>query len=594
MTSIDRSGRRRVIARPSRLACIECRNVSNPRNIPEQHMITPRQKHLKCDATAPSCSRCSTRNLKCIYTASKRGYNNRASTGMDLTPPPSQSDHQPSDATVDSQSEPCTSGPSNVQSVQNATEITPALLAIEQQLPVLPPIDKGSFGASEALLVSLFFTRFHPAHPILVPRRYGNTAENPECLRLVIQFIGSLYAPSIPSDPLGLAAAAALRANTTISAQFVQSLLLYAIVLHARNQMQDALIVLNRAIDNALALRLNQAESACYRDCNDPVIEESMRRTWWELYITDGYLAALHREASFRCDLVISSTLLPCEESAFTQGIIPIDPPSLIELRERLFAAEEISFSSFCYRIEAVRIIGRLLAVAGSLEATLDSVQAVDNAIASWKLHLPDNKSGILDDLGQVDQMMCQAHMLVNLASILLHFPRSDLPLELPVSFETPCAKDLAVLWPTSNQHSMKAVTASKEICNLAALPVEQSSPFFVCGLVFSCMVQLSTCRSHAGIILEQHRDRVALMTGVLRSLGRTWEIANCALARLRPVAGSIFQQERDMEELPPRQLQSHGIDEISLPDATNGLDWFNLFDSMQGQTFTDSEWMTY
>lgn len=275
-----------------------------------------------------------------------------------------------------------------------------------------------SLGAHEAHLGNLFYTRFHPVHPILVPRNHSGGKAYPEYLTLVIQFIGSHYSPTVPSDPIRFATAAALDGQITASVHLVQALLLYAIGLHARNELRDSGAALNKAIDHALELGLNQSESACYRENNDPVFEESIRRTWWELYITDGYLAALQRQASFRCDMVASSALLPCEEYSFMQGIIPIDQPSLTQLRERLFADEEIAFSSFCYKIEAVRIIGRVLAVAGTSEASPDGVQAVDNAIATWRHHLPEQKAEILDDYGEVDLTLFQAHVFIQLASV--------------------------------------------------------------------------------------------------------------------------------------------------------------------------------
>lgn len=42
---------------PLLLACLECR-----------------QRHLKCDGTQPICSRCTTSQLTCVYTPSRRGY----------------------------------------------------------------------------------------------------------------------------------------------------------------------------------------------------------------------------------------------------------------------------------------------------------------------------------------------------------------------------------------------------------------------------------------------------------------------------------------------------------------------------------------
>ena len=49
------------VRRPAPLACDACR-----------------RKHLKCDAAAPVCGRCSTNALSCTYTASRRGLGRRS------------------------------------------------------------------------------------------------------------------------------------------------------------------------------------------------------------------------------------------------------------------------------------------------------------------------------------------------------------------------------------------------------------------------------------------------------------------------------------------------------------------------------------
>jgi hypothetical protein len=39
-------------------------------------------------------------------------------------------------------------------------------------------------------------------------------------------------------------------------------------------------------------------------------------------------------------------------------------------------------------------------------EETADNVQAVDNAIAAWRYHLPAEKATYIDNLGIFDQMI--------------------------------------------------------------------------------------------------------------------------------------------------------------------------------------------
>lgn len=114
---------------------------------------------------------------------------------------------------------------------------------------------------------------------------------------------------------------------------------------------------------------------------------------------------------------------------------------SLSQFDERLFSDEECSYSSFCYRIEAIRILARVIAVSSANEAPADGIQAIDNAIASFKHHLPNDKAGIIDPSGEGDQLMFQASVFIQCASIFLHFPRSELPITMPPSAEIACAR---------------------------------------------------------------------------------------------------------------------------------------------------------
>ncbi|GAB7355585.1 hypothetical protein MBLNU459_g6053t1 [Dothideomycetes sp. NU459] len=392
-------------------------------------------------------------------------------------------------------------------------------------------------------LINLFYSNFHPAHPLLVPRSFYATQAYPQYLRLVLQFIGSNYASSISSDSLRASAASALRDSNHKTVHMVQALLLYAIALHGRNEAEEAMVMLTQAVDLALELGLNQIGFASAHGMGQAILEESFRRTWWEVYVVDGYIAAFHRCTGFRSNTVELQALLPCEESAYTDGISIPEPPSLESFDARFFADEELLFSSYCYRIEAIRITARVLALAGANNAHKDEVQAVDNALAGWAHHLPVSKVDITDPHGEVDHMILQAHFIIQCASIFLHFPRSDLLLTLPATAEIVCAQNVPQMSPVSAQHIIKAMKASNELSNLAALPmqVQKHTPFFVCGLVLSSIVQLSACSVHAYSCLQQLRDKVILMTGVLRSLSSTWAISRHVLQQLKKVADEVF-----------------------------------------------------
>lgn len=304
---------------------------------------------------------------------------------------------------------------------------------------------------------------------------------------------------------------------------------------------------------------------------------QSLRRTWWELYVADGYLAALHRHDNFRSNTVPSTTFLPCEEHAYNEGNIPSSLLSLQQFDGRLFSDDEYQFSSFCYRIDAVRILSRVLAVSSTNDAHADAIQAIDNAVAGWKFHLPNTKAGIIDHSGEMDHIMFQAYMIVYCASIFLHFPRSELPITMPPAAEITCARQhMEQVSPTSTQHAVKAMAASKDLANLAALPMEKHSPFFICGLVFACIVQLSACSAYPRNTTPQNRDRVALLIGVLKSFSRHWAIAQYVSGQLKRAANEIFFPKADAATVPTRSPYDSGVDLTTFPSDLSWLDWID------------------
>lgn len=368
------------------------------------------------------------------------------------------------------------------------------------------------------------------------------------------------------------------------SPEVVQALLLYSIAMHARYEPMEAMPAMSKATDMAIELGMNTADFAVNHGHGDSTYEESLRRTWWELYVADGYLAALHRHTSFRSNGVLSTTHLPCEEGEYSEGSIPGNPTSLDHFDTRLFSEEELHFSSFCYRIDAVRILSRVLAVSTTNEAHADAIQAIDNAIASWKFHLPNEKATIVNHSGEVDQMLFQATMFIQCASIFLHFPRSELPITMPPTAEIACAQQhMEQVSPTSTQHAVKAMSASKDLANLATLPMEKHSPFLICGLVFACIVQLSACSAYPRSTTQQNRDRVALLIGVLKSLSRNWAISQYVTGQLKRAANEIFNPKSEVTTAPSSTSYDSGVD---LSTFSADISWLDLFynDGMQGQ----------
>lgn len=396
-------------------------------------------------------------------------------------------------------------------------------------------------------LPRLYYENFHVAHPILVPSSLYHDRNYPHFLQLAVHFVGSHYNPSIPSQPYKDQVIAGLKTNPDRSACMVQAWLLYSIALYARDEWTEAYEALSHSIDIALELGMNRWSFASSASPETSIEAESMRRTWWELYVTDIFMSVPLKTTTFRCSTVRPEVGLPCEESTYNVGVDVPKPRMILEFKRRILAAEDAVFSSFSYRIEATTILCRVLALNRMRDCHRDHLQAVENALVSWINHLPPKKLDIVDSYGNVDEMLFQAHLTIAYAAMLLHLPRSDLPSVLA----QPQADDR--FWPgltaqlpstfTRLVHSIKATEASRRISDsISVCPnVSKHTPFIIPALTLCGLIQIATSTSHSEECFDHHCNRVTLILGCLKSTQRTWKLAESLYQGLRSSAADVL-----------------------------------------------------
>lgn len=584
-------------ARPAPLACDGCR-----------------RKHLKCDGASPTCGRCLVGALVCSYTASRRGLGRRSrrrDPAHAYASPPSDRHHRPLPAATGAGGAADNTAPSTppeaaaVQSGGNnsdhatltacppiavSTNAAPASLSNPQvPLPSFtppPPLTWALNASDRDRLLNLFYAHFFAAHPFLVPKPSYAAQQYPRYLDLVVCFAGQHYATSIPSA-LGLqeAVSSTMSEPDEQTPYRVQALILYAIILHVRHQPKEAGACITRAANIAMHLGMHEPTFARANSACSSVVEESLRRTWWELYIVDTYFAAIHRRPAFHTACAKPLPFLPCAQALYEAGECDQNPPTLRAFENRVFAPEpQANFSTFCFRIDAIRIMSRVVAIASEDGASPDNIQALDTALAGWDYNLPFWCRDVVGPSGDVDMLLFEARCFIACAIIILHFPRSDLPDTVPSAKDIACANShTQQLAPTSRHHTVKAIAASKDLANLATVPwpLDRHSPFFVCGLVLGCLVQLAAASIHVprgGLgCLQQHRDRVVLMLGALRRLGEQWTLAQNAARCLKVVAETIFStRDGDSASSPQASFRDSAMADSDSMD--NNPLWFDLF----------------
>jgi hypothetical protein len=138
-----------------------------------------------------------------------------------------------------------------------------------------------------------------------------------------MRYVGSLYADSNLSSQLRQLVETAISEtqNEYPDPFMVQCHLLYSIALFWCCDLAQSREHMHVAIRTALDLGMFRRQFAVENGEGDPVMEESWRRTWWQVYIADAFYAAIRREVAFPTREVDISVELPCEEQDYEAGV---------------------------------------------------------------------------------------------------------------------------------------------------------------------------------------------------------------------------------------------------------------------------------
>ena len=303
----------KVVPRVS-LACVECRS-----------------RHIKCNAAVPICSRCEAEGKQCVYVKSRRGgcrrvaqstpsANNRADAAV------SNQQASQTSALFNRTGIPALSSNGSSRPADNTSNSNPILGMLSPAVNEAPGPDQ---------LVDSYYKNFHSAHPCVLPKwalqlRMAHDAASFELLLPVMRYIGSLFDTSVPSEPLEKRVISLMnsRAGKSSTGYDVQAIMLYSICVYWNDQIERGLILFDDALRKALELGMNLRGFATDNGNGDPIIEESWRRTWWQLYVTDAMLSGSTHVYPFRTSRMNMDVVLPCEESFYESGVSePNTPP---------------------------------------------------------------------------------------------------------------------------------------------------------------------------------------------------------------------------------------------------------------------------
>lgn len=517
----------------TKLACTECRS-----------------KHVKCDGTTPVCGRCRDQDRECTYLQSRRGCRSyhtidkrKASLRPSRKPSMSVSPAPPQARTV---FESIKDYGTQADNVYNLSTVVKSFKS--QPLDPLPKY------------LNLFYSNFHPAHPFILPPRYASTLlhrSRHTRLAPAMEYIGSLYATMV-DDSARIAPPPLMPLLMNVRDGWtVQALLLMAIATHCMGDTSSAAEIFKQAVDVALDIGMNRSTFAAANGQNIPILEESWNRTWWELYCMDVMFAAINKRTTYFLKDVVIDVSLPCEEDLyFSKDYNASSSLYISDLENRFFDMHDKGFSSFAHRIAAIQVLAKVLdASADSPVDYSNAYDLADSSVRNLSLHLPSDKSELVDSQGRVDEMLFQTHMILHASTIYLHRPRSRLPLPMAtvVAQCVPEESDRSMPYRSVQYHTAQTTKAAESMSALVQLPcsITTHTPFFACGLALTTFVQLAQLEGYIGR-KETIRERLRLNVGALKLLGKVWSLVGTirdqVLAAITHVDYSVQSQKQTKE----------------------------------------------
>ncbi|OHE95513.1 hypothetical protein CORC01_09246 [Colletotrichum orchidophilum] len=556
-----------------------------------------RSKHLKCDGQNP-CSRCVSSQSECVYVASRRGYkgprrNNTANpnkrarsssptstvgvgdsscplligangTSVPMTMQNGMAFHTPS---TDFAATPNFSNLQLYRSFGAAIGFNSTQLALGQSQPGVPtqvPVPT----LAERCLDS-FYHHFHASHPFVLPKEWLLRImrdTNMEPLLAAIRWVGALFLDVGPARAGFLDEALRLVQDPTTRRDgfFLQALILLIVGMDGSCEQEEARNLLADAERIALELGFNTREYATQYGRGIPVLEESWRRTWWDLFVVDGMVAGVHRQTNFVLFDEPADAALPCEEHQYISGSIP-PPLTLTDLEDQDFSGDDRQFSSFAYRILAGRNLGKFMRVPPIFGPDDENLARIEALLTNWRLHLPLSKKDALNQKLQLDEMIFQASMMTHATSIMLHQPHSQLD-SSPTRSVTSCAPHRPV--PSGdlfNSHTNHTISSAAEISKMIThrVPLLSHTHFFTCVVTLSSIVHLSKW----ALFFIPHddddlRQQIRLNIGALNKLSAVWKAAGNASGQVKGVAQEIYRSKK-ASQINPAYWQGFTQDEV-------------------------------
>lgn len=220
---------------------------------------------------------------------------------------------------------------SNISVYRNpfAPGMDPNTMALAASTATVTPQSQPPTASLAERCFESFYHFFHAGHPFVLPKEYflplmkEGSAPNLSVVMAAMRYIGSLYISAGPAQATFLDEAIRLcyLPDTPKDGFLIQALLLIVVGLDGSCEQARARELLADCERFAIEIDLNKREFATLHGRGNPVLEESWRRTWWDLYVCDGMIAGVHRITNFLLFDIVTDVGLPCEEHQYLSGV---------------------------------------------------------------------------------------------------------------------------------------------------------------------------------------------------------------------------------------------------------------------------------
>ncbi|KAF2443935.1 nicotinate-nucleotide diphosphorylase [Karstenula rhodostoma CBS 690.94] len=409
-----------------------------------------------------------------------------------------------------------------------------------------------TFQINTERLLDVYYENYWAAYPFPLPMRHLNQRRlnnnhGMENLLLVLQYVGSIFAPWTQSELHYEVAEKALGPeNLPRTPWNVQALMILATAQLHTDRMRESRRSLDTATSIALELCMNTKEFAVVYGEGSPVLEESWRRTYHFLVLTDQHFSIIVNNPMCALMDVPNLADLPCDDEFYESGNIP-PPRTLQQYDTREFDDVEVMYSSMTYLTDISRItryIMKSFIETGVFNTAF--VTGVDAKIAVWQSLLPASKRDPMRQDGSIDEVMFLTHLMASILTMASHRPFSSLEYsfeELTTISFSPSVPFMDAPKQIRPVHTARTLKACDIQTKLLAIPCafEKHNVMTGCIVASIAAAQIAACKLLEDHALSIARDRVRLSIGYLNAMGTFWSTSATMAKEVRFVARSAL-----------------------------------------------------